>query len=143
MRQEVTVLSAGDGMARVSYDRPTACHNDCAHCAGGCGSTVAQERVIVQAADPFGVRAGDRVIIEAETKEVYSAILLVYALPLVLFFAGYFLAEALHLSGVITGVAGFFLGVLCAVLVSRRKTKTGNQIQFRISGYADSGRRPD
>ena len=140
MRQTVTVLSVSGGKTKVAYDRPTACHNDCSKCEGGCGAMTAKERVIVPADNPIGAVPGDRVVIEAETKAVYTAILLVYALPLVLFFAGYFGGESRNLSGVVTGIAGFFLGLVVAVLTSRSKTKHDREIRFRIVGFAESAR---
>ena len=97
----------------------------------------AKERVIVTAENPIGAGPGDRVVIEAATKTVFSAILLVYALPVLLFFGGYFGAEALEISGSLPGIVGFFLGLVAAVMVSRRKTKTGREIQFRIVGYGE------
>lgn len=137
MRQTVTVVSVNGSRAVVAYDRPTACHGDCSQCAGGCGSMAAKERVIVTAENPIGAGPGDRVVIEAATKTVFSAILLVYALPILLFFGGYFGAEALEISGSLPGIVGFFLGLVAAVMVSRRKTKTGREIQFRIVGYGE------
>ena len=61
MRQTVTVLSLDGNKAKVAYDRPTACHNDCSRCEGGCGAMAAKERVVVTADNPIGARAGDRV----------------------------------------------------------------------------------
>lgn len=137
MRQTVTVTAVSGQYAMVAYDRPTACHGDCSQCAGGCGSMAARERVTVQARNTIGAAPGDRVVIDAAAKQVFSAILLVYALPVVLFFLGYALGEALWAAGVAAGVLGFFLGVLVAVLVSRRKTRTGREIQFAIVSFAD------
>lgn len=137
MRQTVTVVSATGGRATVAYDRPTACHGDCSKCAGGCGSMAAKERVIVQAENPIGAGAGDRVVIEAASAQVFSAIFLVYALPVLLFFLGYFGGERIMGNGAIPGIAGFFIGLLTAVLVSRRKSKTGAEIKFQIVSYAE------
>ena len=137
MRQTVTVLSVQGDSATVSYDRPTACHMDCDHCAGGCASMTAKEQIVVRADNPIGASAGDRVVVESSSRSVYGAIALVYAVPLVLFFLGYFSCEGLGYHPVVGGIGGFLLGVLCAVLVSRRKTHTGNEIHFEIVGYAD------
>lgn len=137
MRQTVTVLSAGNGRAQVAYDRPTACHNDCSQCEGGCGATAAKERIVVTAENSIGAGPGDRVVVEAARREVYSAVFLVYILPLVLFFAGYFGGEALGINGALAGILGFFLGLGIAVAVSRRMTRRGREIQFRIVGYAE------
>lgn len=135
MRQTVTVTSVSGRWATVSYERPTACHGDCSKCAGGCGSMAAKECVVVQAENPIGAKAGDRVIIEAASAQVYYAIFLVYALPVLLFFVGYY-AGARFSAGPLAGVLGFFLGLLAAILVSRRKTKTGREIKFQIVSYA-------
>ena len=136
MTQTVTVLSVREGKAEVVYDRPTACHNDCAHCAGGCGSTVAHEKITVTAENPIGAMPGDQVVIEAAGTQIYGAILLVYALPIALFFPGYFLGQALGLSGALTGVLGFFLGVAAAVATGRAMARRGREIRFRITSYA-------
>lgn len=135
MKQTVTVSAVSGNTATVSYDRPTACHGDCDNCAGGCGSMAAKERVVVQAENLIGAAPGDKVVIEAASGQVFSAILLVYALPVVLFFGGYWLGELAGM-GVPAGIGGFFLGLLIAVLVSRRKSKLGREIRFRIVSYA-------
>lgn len=136
MTQKVTVLSVSGSTAKVIHNRPTACHGDCDHCAGGCGAMAAKEKIIVEAENLIGARPGDRVIIEGATKKVVSAIMLVYVLPLVLFFLGYFLTQ--HFTGPATLVAliGFTLGLLAASAVSRFQRKKGTEIQFRITAYA-------
>lgn len=137
MKQKVTVISVSGSRATVAYDRPTACHGDCSRCAGGCGSMAAKERIVVTAENRIGAKPGDQVTMEAATGAVFSAILLVYALPLVLFFGAYFGAETLGIPGALPGVLGFFLGLGAAVLASRRRTKTGQEIQFQIVSYAE------
>ena len=134
MRQTVTVTAVSGGVATVCYDRPTACHGDCDHCAGGCGSMTAKERITVQAENPIGARPGDRVVIETESSKVFSAIFLVYALPVVLFFAGYFLLSGRGL-GALGGGAGFLLGIAAAVAVSRGRL--GKSLRFRIVAFAE------
>ena len=141
MTQTVTVLTLEGGRARVGYDRPTACHNDCASCAGGCGAMAAGEQVTVWAENPIGAAPGDRVTLEAESRQVYGAVLLVYALPLVLFFLGYALAAALGGPASLCGILGFLLGVTASVLVSRSMTGRGKEITFRITGYAEGASR--
>lgn len=88
MKQKVMVLSTSGNMARVSYHRPTACHGDCSKCAGGCGSMAAKEEIIVSAENLVGAKTGDFVYIEGETKKVAWAIVLVYVIPVVLFWPG-------------------------------------------------------
>ncbi len=131
MQQKVTVLSSKNGVARVSYQRPTACHGDCSKCAGGCGSMAAKEEIIVSADDPIGVRPGDTVMIQGETKKVAWAIALVYVIPVALFFLGYFLGQRWG-QGNLLGILGFFLGLGLAVLESRRQKKHGKEIHYQV-----------
>ena len=135
MKQKVMVLSTCGRTAKVQYHRPTACHGDCSKCAGGCGAMAAQEEIIVSAENLIGARVGDAVYIEGETKKVAWAILLVYVIPVVLFFAGYFLGQRWgHGSGI--GILGFFLGLGLAVLESRRQKQRGQEIQYQIVSFA-------
>ncbi len=97
----------------------------------------AKECVVVQADNRIGAKVGDRVVIEAASAQVFSAILLVYALPVLLFFTGYFLGARFFSAGSLVGVLGFFLGLLTAVFVSHRKTKTGKEIRFHIVSFAE------
>ncbi len=137
MRQTVTVTSVSGTMATVAYDRPTACHGDCSKCAGGCGSMAAKERVVVHAQNPIGAGPGDRVVIEAASSQVFSAVFLVYALPVLLFFLGYFAGEWLTGTGGAIGIISFFVGLVVAILASRKKTKNGTEIKFRIVSFAE------
>lgn len=96
----------------------------------------AKEQITVRAENPIGAKPGDRVVIEASGGQVFKAILLVYALPVVLFFVGYFLGQRLAAIGALMGTLGFFLGLGAAVWVSRRQSRLGREIQFRIVSFA-------
>jgi positive regulator of sigma E activity len=98
----------------------------------------AQEKLIVEADNQIGAAVGDWVLIEGSTGKVAQAIALVYVLPLVLFFLCYFLAELLIGHGTGAGILGFLLGLLAAVLVSRRQQKTGTQIHYQVVAYAEN-----
>lgn len=135
MKQTVTVTALSGTFAEVSYLRPTACHGDCDHCAGGCGEMAAKEQVTVRAENTIGAAVGDRVVIETETGKVFSAIFLVYALPIVLFFLGYFLLSGRGL-GPLGGVLGFILGTAAAVILSRGRL--GSSIRFCIVAFAQN-----
>ena len=135
MKQKVMVLSTSGNTAKVSYHRPTACHGDCSKCAGGCGAMAAQEELIVSAENLIGAKVGDSVYIEGETKKVAWAILLVYVIPVILFLGGYFLGQRWD-HGNLIGILGFFLGLILAVLESRRQKKRGQEIRYQIVSYA-------
>lgn len=137
MKQKVRVLSVEGTLAKVIHKRPTACHGDCDHCAGGCGSMAATERIIVEAENLIGAKPGDTVIIEGESRKVAWAIALVYVIPLVLFFLGYFLGQSIMFLPAVLGIIGFILGLFLAVIVSRRQSKAGREIRFRIVSFAE------
>lgn len=135
MKQKVMVRSVSGETAQVQYHRPTACHGDCSKCVGGCGTMAAQEEIVVTAQNLIGAKVGDTVYIEGETKKVAWAILLVYVMPVVLFLIGYFLGQQWD-RGNLIGILGFFLGLVLAVLESRRQRKRGQEIQYRIVSFA-------
>ena len=137
MRQTVRVLSVDGDHAKVIHKRPTACHGDCDHCAGGCGSMAATEKIIVEAENLIGARPGDSVVIEGETSKVAWAMVLVYVIPVILFFLGYYLGNAMMLLPAVVGILGFALGLTAAVLVSRRQMKQGSEIKFKIVSFAE------
>ena len=123
-------------VAEVFLVRESACSGDCHKCAG-CESA-AKETMIVEARNAIGARAGDLVRVATSTKDVMTAVFVVYLLPLVLFFAGYALGVYLGVSGGVMGCAGFVLGLLCAIALDRYRTKK-NQTVYTITGYAHQG----
>ena len=89
------------------------------------------------AANPIGAGKGDLVKVESETGPVLKAAVVLYVIPLVLFFLGYFVFESLCGAGVPAALMGFLLGVLIAVLVGRGQKKRGKEITFRIVSFVN------
>ena len=81
-----------DTHAEISVPRKSACGHDCEECAG-CGMTGAA--IHARASDPVGVKPGDKVVVQSETKKLLGVVALVYLLPVVAFLLGYFLSEGL------------------------------------------------
>ena len=103
MEQLVRVREVhNDGTAAVVHIRESACSGDCHKCSG-CGA--AKETVIFTADNPIGALAGDLVKVESSTAPVLKAAMVLYVLPLVLFFLGYWL-------GTLPGNFGAFGGGL-------------------------------
>ena len=118
--------------AEISVPRKSACGHDCEECAG-CGVTGAA--VHARAANPIGARPGQKVVVESSTKKMLRIVALVYLIPVVLFFAGYFAAMAL--TSVVSaqyaaGGAGFVLGIAAAILYDRRLRAQGG-LSFTIT----------
>lgn len=113
-------------------ERRSACSGDCHQC-GGCGA--ARETITVSAENLIGAGIGDDVIVETATGTVLKAAAVVYLLPIALFFAGYFLGEALRFFPGVMGAGCFALGILPAVWMNRKLTR-GREKTFRIVAYA-------
>ena len=93
MTQIATVEKIVDaGFVEISVPRKSACGHDCEECAG-CGMTGAA--IHARASDPVGVKPGDKVVVQSETKKLLGVVALVYLLPVVAFLLGYFLSEGL------------------------------------------------
>ena len=93
-----------DGKADIILVRESACSGDCHKCSG-CGAQ--KETMIVTAENPIRAEVGDFVTLSSDTASVMKAVVAVYLVPLVLFFAGYALGYGLGISGGIVGALGF------------------------------------
>ena len=118
--------------AEIFLVRESACSGDCHKCSG-CGAQ--KETMIVTAENPIRAEVGDFVTLSSDTASVMKAVLAVYLVPLVLFFAGYALGYSLGLSGGIVGALGFVLGIFFAIWFDRRTAKKGETV-YTITGYA-------
>ena len=134
---KVTRILPG-GRAEVSVKRQSACGHDCSKCGGGCSELMVSSTVSVIAANAIGAMPGDMVTVESSTKGVLGAAVMVYVVPFLLFFVGYFAAAALGLPGggsAAVGGAGFVLGLLLAMAWDRR-VRREKAISFRITAIA-------
>ena len=121
-----------DGQAEIIHVRESACSGDCHKCSG-CGA--AKETILLTADNPIGASVGDLVNLRSETGPVLKAAVMLYMMPLVLFFAGYAAGAALGLSGGVFGSLAFVLSVILIVMYDRHIAKKDNTI-YTITGYA-------
>lgn len=122
-----------DGMAEIEVTRRSACGHDCAKC-GGCGGLETQT-LYVTARNRAEAQVGERVLIEGETGQVLGIAVLVYLLPVVLFFAGYAAAGAMGAGSDTAALSGgvlFVIGILAAIWYNRR-VKQRNEVPFEIT----------
>lgn len=121
-----------DGRADIILVRESACSGDCHKCSG-CGAQ--KETMIVTAENPIKAEVGDFVTLSSDTGTVMKAVMAVYLVPMVLFFALFGLGMALDRNPGLLGGLGFVLGVLFAVWFDRRTAKKGETV-YTIIGYA-------
>ena len=121
-----------DGRADIILVRESACSGDCHKCSG-CGA--AKETMIVTAENPIRAQVGDFVTLTSDTASIMKAVVAVYLVPMVLFFAGYALGAALDISGGLVGGLGFCLGIAFAVWFDRYTAKKEETV-YTITGYA-------
>lgn len=124
MRQSAQVIQiTPNGYAQVKVRRASACAS--AHNCGSCDHCSMMENapeIIVNAVNTCGAQVGDMVIVESETGKVLGAAALLYLLPVILFFVGYFLGNSFgwtESGAIATGGAGFALGLLGAWCLDR------------------------
>ena len=133
MQQLVRVRKVhNDGTATVIHVRESACSGDCHKCSG-CGA--AKEAILLEAANPIGAKPGDLVTVEAATGPVLKAALVMYMLPMVLFFAGYAIGDALVQMGALFGCLFFVASIGLAVIYDRKVVKKQN-LGYTITGFA-------
>ena len=122
-----------DGTAMVVHIRESACSGDCHKCSG-CGA--AKETVLLKAKNPIGARRGDLVKLESATGPVLKAAAVMYMIPMLLFFAGYFVGDALWQRGALTGCLSFVAAIGLAVLYDRKIGKT-DKCEYTITGFVE------
>ena len=122
-----------DGTALVMHVRESACSGDCHKCSG-CGA--AKEPLLLKAENPIGARRGDLVKVESASGPVLKAAAVLYMLPMVLFFAGYFAGDSLWQRGALVGCAAFVAGIGLAVLYDRKIGKTEKN-GYTITGFVE------
>lgn len=134
MEQTVRVRECRpDGTAQVIHVRESACSGDCHKCSG-CGA--AKEAMVFTAQNPIGAKVGDLVKVESQTAPVLKAAVVLYVLPLVLFFLGYYLGTLPGSFGVLGGLAGFSLGITGVIAYDRLVLQKKN-ISYTITSFAE------
>jgi sigma-E factor negative regulatory protein RseC len=106
MRERGTVVEMSGAMVKVSIPR----HASCESC-GGCGMGGKNELTLL-VANPIGAKVGDLVLLELPAAKLYQAALLVYTLPLVMLFFGYWVGQAIGRRLGISAQQSEFLGIV-------------------------------
>jgi len=119
-----------DGKAEVQVVRQSACGGNCAGCKG-----CAEKSVMTAVANnTVNAQVGQRVLIESQTKTIFSVAAFVYVMPLVLVLVSYAIASSLGASeGICVLVSFLALALSGVILVVGHKLKGENkEIIFNI-----------
>lgn len=115
--------------AEVEVERGTACGGNC----GSCEACVFQNTIRTIAKNRVSALPGQRVTIESKTSDVLGAAALLYIVPFILFFIGYAIAAALHLSeGLCILAAALFFAVGIGLNVYFQRNRKKAAITFDI-----------
>ena len=130
MEQQAQVIRiVSETVARVAVKRKSACSGDC-HTCHGCPHP--DEIVMVDADNLVGAQKGDDVILRSDTKRVLKLAAMLYLMPLVLFFQGYFVMPGGETPRMIAGGAAFVVGIIICMFVSRSMKKNNKEMHFAI-----------
>lgn len=130
MEQQAQVIRiVNETTAKVAVKRKSACSGDC-HTCHGCPHP--DEIVMVDADNLVGAQKGDDVIIRSDTSRVLKLAAMLYLMPLVLFFIGYFLMPGGEGPRLAAGGVAFVVGILFCMYVSRSMKKNNREMHFSI-----------
>lgn len=130
MEQQAQVIRiVSDTVAKVAVKRKSACSGDC-HTCHGCPHP--DEIVMVEADNFVGAQKGDDVIVRSDTGRVLKLAAMLYLMPVVLFFLGYFLMPGGETARLVVGGITFVIGILICVYVSRSMKKNNKEMHFAI-----------
>lgn len=134
MTQTAIVMEVTGNKARVQVKRVSACAHDCSRCGGGCSEMMKSAPVSVWAKNPLGAKPGDRVTVASSSGSILGAAAMVYLLPILLFFVGYFAAQACSLAeGGCLSVGGVcFLLALGIIILYDRLVKKRGSVMFHV-----------
>ena len=122
-----------DGTAMVIHVRESACSGDCHKCSG-CGA--AKETILLKAKNPIGAARGDLVTLESASGPVLKAAAVLYMVPMILFFAGYFVGDALWQRGALVGCLAFVVSIVLTVFYDRKIAKS-DQTGYTITRFVE------
>lgn len=119
-REQGIVIEIVESRARIKVSR----HSDCENC----GSCPGDSAMVVTAENPIHAQPGDSVYFQIQEQGMLKAAFIVYALPILMAFAGVLLAGyAANLfllpAGVLQSIGGI-LGFIVSIIIIKRYDRT-------------------
>lgn len=113
---KVIKISGND--ATVQFERKTACKN-----CGMCFASSNEKNVELTLENKVGAELGDTVKVSSNSSGVVKSMLLVYGIPLLIFFVGLIIAQVAFQNEIVTFIVGFaalFIGFFILNKVDKR-----------------------
>jgi len=139
MRQTAKVVALQGERAQVEVIRRSACGGECGSCHGCDG--LEDRPVAVWANNEIGAQMGDQVTVESRSAALLGTAFVVYLLPFLFLFFGYFLASNQGLSegySIGAGGIGFLIALLLVRLLNHRQQKF-QRLQFFLVDMKGQG----
>ena len=106
-------------MAEIAVKRESACGGNCHSCSGCSGKSNIMK---VSAKNSAMAQVGDRVVVSSSTQSILKAAMVVYVIPIVLFFVFYAIGSIMGLGenmSIVLSLAGFALGIVMAMAFNK------------------------
>lgn len=87
--------------------------------------------------NPIQAAAGDIVTISSNSKTVLWSAVVLYMMPLLLFFVGYFAGVQLSVAAGLMGCVGFIFGIILAIIYDR-KVLAKKKESYIITGFGQN-----
>lgn len=98
MTKEGKVISVNGNMAYIVSFKESSCGENCAHCTLNC----TKKSIKFYAINKAGAKAGDDVIVYADSKDIYLSSFLLYVLPVILIMASVFFGSLVLKSDILS-----------------------------------------
>ena len=121
-------------MAEVVVQRGTACGGNCGGNCGSCEACAYDARIVVSAVNAIHAGPGDRVVISSQTSRILGTAVLIYMMPLAIFFLAYALAYRFGFGQglcILISFIGLALGAAGVVFYGRRS----GEVRYEITSY--------
>jgi sigma-E factor negative regulatory protein RseC len=119
----IVVENESGGFARIVTNRSSAC-SGCHTGSAGCGSCLANSKLVSLVADPVGAKPGDMVQVELNSKDLLKGAAVLYLLPVITLLAGALSGPAvisyLKWGQTTGGILGALLGLAIGFLLMKR-----------------------
>ena len=126
MREKGVVEEVFGENAVVCVIRKCACGESCKNCSSACKLTKNR----VTAINSVGAKHNDVVLVEAESKDILKSAFLVYILPLIVFFIGYFITN-LYIKNELICI-GTAIILFCAVFIILHTYDKKNKLKTQV-----------